>query len=105
MTKPIPMEHAKGMHDVRHQQSIRHSTARGTIFQQLERLAQERERALKRASLWASKLAREEERIAEIDRQSEGLLRTLEPALRAELAGVSASPSRSSARQGDTLHY
>ncbi|MCG2767245.1 MAG: hypothetical protein L6435_02530 [Anaerolineae bacterium] len=82
------MEHVKGMHDVRHQQSIRHSTARGTVFQQLERLAQEKERALTRARLWASKLKRGEERIAEIDRQREALLRTLEPVLRAELESL-----------------
>jgi len=82
------MEHVKGMHDVRHQQSIRHSTGEGTVFQQLDRLARDKERALSMARLWASKLGREEERIAEMDRQREALLRTLEPVLRAELESL-----------------
>ena len=105
MVTPRTMEHVKGMHDVRHQQSIRHATAQGNVFRRLEQLAQERERALKRASLWASKLGREEELIAGIDRQKAALLRTLEPVLRAELGSVAASPSPSSAAQTHTLHY
>ena len=82
------MEHVKGMHDARHQQSIRHSTGEGTVFQQLDRLARDKETALSMARLWASKLGREEERIAEMDRQREALLRTLEPVLRAELESL-----------------
>ena len=105
MVIPRTMEHVKGMHDVRHQQSIRHSTARGTVFQQLERLAQEKARAQKRASLWASKLGREEERIAGIDRQKAALLRTLQPVLRAQMGGASVSGSPSSSGQEDTLQY
>ena len=76
------MEHCKGMHDIRHQQSIPHSTGEGTVFQKLDRMAREKERLLARAELWASKLRREEERIAELDRQRELLLRSLEPLIR-----------------------
>ena len=105
MVTPRTMEHVKGMHDVRHQQSIRHSTARGTVFQQLERLAQEKERAQKRASLWASKLGREEELIAGIDREKAALLRTLEPVLRAQMGGASVSGLPTPPGGGEILEY
>jgi len=105
MVTPRTMEHVKGMHDVRHQQSVRHATAQGTVFRRLEQLAQEKERALSRASLWASKLGREEELIAGIDRQTQDLLRTLEPVLRAQMGGASVGGSPSSSGQEDTLQY
>ena len=105
MVTPRTMEHVKGMHDVRHQQSVRHATAQGTVFRRLEQLAQEKERALGRASLWASKLGREEELIAGIDRQTQDLLRTLEPVVGAGLGASSVSGLPAPPRQEDTLRY
>jgi len=99
------MEHAKGMHNVRHQQSIPHSTGEGTVFQKLDRLAREKLRLLKRARLWASKLVRERENIVQVDRERELLLRGIAPRIKAELGGVAASPSPSSPRHEETLQY
>lgn len=99
------MEHAKGMHNLRHQQSIPHSTGEGTIFQQLDRLAREKARLLKRAKLWASKLTRECENVTQVDRERELLLRGLEPRIRSELQGISANPAPPSSAQGDALRY
>ena len=79
------VELSKGMHDVRHQQSIPHSTGEGTVFQKLDRLAMERERLLKRTLLWAANLRREMEHIAQVDRESQKLLSQATPYIRAEL--------------------
>ena len=82
------MELSKGMHDMKHQQSIPHSTGEGTAFQKLDRLAMERERLLKRTLLWAANLRREMERIAQVDQERERLLRQMTPYIRAELEGA-----------------
>lgn len=68
------LRHCKGMRDIRQQQSIRHSIGEGKLFQKLDRMAREKEILLARAELWASNLRREEERIAELDRQREALV-------------------------------
>ena len=75
----------KGVHDVRHQQSIPHSTGQGTVFQRLDRLAMERKRLLTRSLLWASNLRRELENIAQVDREREMKLRQVAPYIAAEL--------------------
>ncbi|MFQ5878830.1 MAG: hypothetical protein ACE5IZ_01460 [Dehalococcoidia bacterium] len=82
------MELSKGMHDIRHQQSIPHSTGEGTVFQRLDRLAMERERLLKRTLLWAANLRRELEHIDQVDQEQEMLLRQVAPYIRAELEAV-----------------
>lgn len=105
------MEHVQGMHDIRHQQSIPHSTGQGTAFQRLDRLARERLRLLKRARLWASKLVRERENIVQVDRERDLLLRILRPHIEKELRGVPAGPlppppGRAAPQgQGETLEY
>lgn len=73
------LRHCKGMRDIRQQQLIRHSIGEGKVLQKLDRMAREKEILLTRAQLWASNLRREEERIAELDRQREALVRGLEP--------------------------
>lgn len=79
------MEHVKGMHDMRHQDSIPHSTGEGTVFQKLDRLAREEVRLLKRAKSWASNLKREQERIAQVNLERERLLRAVAPLIAREL--------------------
>ena len=84
--------HCKGMRDVRQQQSIRHSIGEGSFFQKLDRIARQKEILLTRAGLWASNLRREEERIVDLDRERDALLRSLEtPASEAEVEASSLS--------------
>jgi len=76
-------EGVRSMHDLRTQGGIRHLTGNGNVFQQLQRLSRDRERVQNEYDMWMAKAVRLEERLVDIDRQTEATLRFLEPALEA----------------------
>lgn len=75
-------EYLKSSHDIPHQGNIRRISGTGTVFQQLDGLARERERLQKQRSIWLAKARRLEERIGQLDSQAQVLLKRAEPLIR-----------------------
>jgi hypothetical protein len=71
---------------------MRHSTADGDPYKQLERLAREKETLERRLLIWLSQKERTETQIAAIDREQARILATLEPQMRKEAAEARTGP-------------
>ena len=76
-------EGVRSMHDLHTQGGIRHLTGNGSVFEQLQRLSRDRDRVQNEYDMWMAKAVRLEERLVDIDRQTEATLRFLEPSLEA----------------------
>jgi len=73
----------RSSHDIPTQGNIRHHTAAGNIYQQLEKLNREEARLQKQYVMWTARARRIEGRMAQINNQRSSLLATLEPTIRA----------------------
>ena len=73
----------RSSHDIPTQGNIRHHTAAGNIYQQLEKLNREEARLQKQYDMWAARAQRVKDRMAQINGQRSALLAALEPAIQA----------------------